>query len=75
MKKLLVMLTILGILIFSGCNRTTRVAELDSGQKIKITIDGAITEEQEQYIINYIRSDAEKHYATSDEPYKFVSRN
>lgn len=75
--KYLVLLFVISTL-FVGCQtcpRTVDMVKLDNGQTVKVTIDGNMDETTHQMFLQYIKMDAERHCATSTEPYKFKYSN
>jgi uncharacterized protein YxeA len=71
MKKIISLLLLLGIII-SGCATTTETETVHVGNEhIKVTMNCDVTEEQKDYILQFIENDASAHYQNSNTPYKY----
>lgn len=74
--KIKFMILLLGLLILVGCQTgsTVSVFEAGNGDKVKVVISPKLDKATEEAILDYIKNDANNHYATSNEPYKFVKK-
>lgn len=72
--KALIILSVIMMVILSGCQtQTVSQFETTKGDRIKVVIDSVVDKETEAKIVEYLKQDAEKHYASSNEPYKYRS--